>query len=251
MYTFDKLALPHPAAELYRWAAMEYSTTQRPAEGEITMDCCQCQGIEAWFDAKYVSKKVETYRKRGPQKTTRILIESLKARDIQGMTLLDIGGGVGAILHELIKAGVSSGANVEASAAYVEACRQEAVRQAHADRVLTHHGNFVDMAQDIPSSDIVTLDRVICCYHDMAALVGMSLAKCRRFYGLVYPRDLWWVKAGNFLYYNLRSWLRRNPFRSFIHSTQAVETLVQTKGLERVFFRESGPWQIALYARGG
>ena len=66
------------------------------------MDCCQCQGIEIKFDQKYVNKKLEKYRKDGPKKTTVQLIDALQAEGIQGMTLLDIGGGLGDIQHELI-----------------------------------------------------------------------------------------------------------------------------------------------------
>jgi hypothetical protein len=30
----------------------------------------------------------------------------------------------------------------------------------------------------------------------MPALVRLSVAKARRRYGLVYPRDTWWIRAG-------------------------------------------------------
>ena len=67
------------------------------------MSCCQCQGIETQFDRKSVAKDLEHYRKKGPNKTTNMLIEALKAEGIEEMVLLDIGGGVGAIQHELLK----------------------------------------------------------------------------------------------------------------------------------------------------
>ena len=137
------------------------------------MGCCQ--SIETHFNKKTVAKELKRYREKGPLKVTRVLIEALKAEGIEGMTLLDIGGGVGSIQHELLKAGVSNIINVEASKAYIEAAKEEAERQGHADQVSHHHGNFIDLAPDIPQVDIVTLDRVICCYHDMQALVV-----CRR-----------------------------------------------------------------------
>jgi magnesium-protoporphyrin O-methyltransferase len=37
----------------------------------------------------------------------------------------------------------------------------------------------------------VTLDRVICCYPDVQALVGLSAARARHLYGVVYPQDGW------------------------------------------------------------
>jgi magnesium-protoporphyrin O-methyltransferase len=50
-------------------------------------------------------------------------------------------------------------------------------------------GDFVALASELPSVDIVTLDRVICCYPHMEALVAGSASKARRLYGAVFPRE--------------------------------------------------------------
>ena len=212
-------------------------------------DSCQCQGIELKFDQKYVSKELEGYRKNGPKKTTLALIEALKAQDVQSFTLLDIGGGVGDIQHALLHSGVSSATDVEASPAYIEACKAEATRQGHSHRIRHLCGNFVDLAGDIPPADVVTLDRVVCCYHDMTRLVALSSDKARMLYGLVYPRDEWWVKLGMSFIYNLRFWLQRNPFRVFVHPSEAVEAAVRNSGLTPRFSRNMGPWQVLVFAR--
>jgi magnesium-protoporphyrin O-methyltransferase len=213
------------------------------------MNCCQCQGIEILFNDKSVAKDLKKYRKKGPDKTTRMLIDALRAEGIEGMTLLDIGGGVGAIQHELLESGATRAVSVEASKAYVKASKEEAERQGHADRLSHYHGNFVDLAPNIPQEDIVTLDRVICCYNDMRELVGRSSALAIRLYGVVYPRDTWWVKAetaiSNFIY-----WIRGNPFRLFVHPTEAVDAVVRGNGFERRFYRKDGAWQIVVYKRG-
>ena len=80
------------------------------------------------------------------------------------------------------------------------------------------------LADEIAAADIVTLDRVVCCYPDMAALVHHAAAKAGRFLGLVYPRDSWWTKAGVAML-NLLPRLRGDAFRSFVHPTAAVEGL--------------------------
>jgi len=212
------------------------------------MNCCQCQGIEICFNEKQVGKELARYRKQGPAKTTRMLIDALKAEGVQGMTLLDIGGGIGAIQHELLKADASRATSIEASSSYLEASKAEARRQGHADRVSYHHGDFVALAPGIPPADIVTLDRVICCYHDMQSLVELSSARARKLYALVYPRDTWWVKAFMALF-NLAMWITRNPFRTFVHPAHAVQAVVRRHGLERRFYRRTALWQVALYAR--
>lgn len=213
------------------------------------MDCCQCQGIETKFDQKYVAKKLKEYRKKGPKKTTWQLIEALRAEGIDGMTLLDIGGGVGDIQHEMLKSGVSSVTNNEASTAYLEACRQEAERLGHADRICHIPGNFVELANDIAPADIVTLDRVICCYHDMPTLINLSAQKARRLYGIVYPLDRWWIRLAISVYYNFRNWVQRNPMRMFVHPPKVVEATIRGNGLERRFYSVMGPWQVVVYAR--
>jgi magnesium-protoporphyrin O-methyltransferase len=212
------------------------------------MSCCQCQGIETFFNKKTATRELKQYRRKGPRKTTRMLIDALKAEGVDGMALLDIGGGIGIIQHELLSAGADSVTNVEASTAYIEAVKEEARRQGHADRVSFYHGDFVDLAPDIPSADIVTLDRVICCYHDMKALVGLSSARAGKLYGVVYPRDTWWTRIGlaigNFVFGVLR-----NPFRIFVHPTEAVEAVVRGNGLEPRFYRQTAIWQVVVYGR--
>ena len=212
------------------------------------MNSCQCEGIETKFDQKNAARELEQYRKEGSSKNTRMLIDALKAEGISGMTLLDIGGGVGVIQHELLNAGVSSCFNVEASRAYVEATKQEANRQGHTDKINHIHGNFVELATEIPQCDIVTLDRVICCYHDVWELVGKSCAKVTRLYAIVYPLDTlkskFYSALENFYYR-----IKRSSFRTYIHPTETVEEIVHSNGFERRFYREAGMWQIVIYGR--
>jgi len=212
------------------------------------MYCSQCQGIEELFNLQFVTKELSRYRLKGPVKTTRMLIDALKEAGIQELTLLDIGGGVGAVQHELFSAGVHSATSVDASTAYITAARTEAQRRGYAERVSYHHGNFVDLAGDIASADIVTLDRVICCYHDMEKLVDLSAARTRKLYGLVYPRDTWWMKIGLALG-NITFRLRRSHYRIYPHPTQAVEALLKGHGFKRRSYRRTLVWQVVVYTR--
>src|SRR5258708_39620563 len=150
------------------------------------MPSCQCQGIETQFNRREAANKLADYRKKGPLPSTRLLIAALLDAGVQDRTLLDIGGGIGAIQCELLKAGARAAVNVDASSAYLGAAQQEAHRQGLSGRVEYHQGDFVELADAIPPADIVTLDRVICCYPDMPALVGLSADRARQLYALVY-----------------------------------------------------------------
>ena len=83
----------------------------RPERPNRAMSCAQCKGIESQFDRGEARKKLRHYRRRGPDKTTRMLIEDLRAAlaasDAHDSVLLDIGAGIGAIHHELLNGRVS------------------------------------------------------------------------------------------------------------------------------------------------
>jgi 2-polyprenyl-3-methyl-5-hydroxy-6-metoxy-1,4-benzoquinol methylase len=212
------------------------------------MTCPHCRGAEKIFDQGTAERDLKTYRTRGPGTTTRLLIAALKAAGVADLTLLDIGGGVGAIQHELLKEGARSAIAIDASSAYLHAARQEAERQGHAGRVAYHQGDFVELAPQLPQADIVTLEKVICCYPDMRALVGQSSARAGKLYGVVFPRDTWWMRLGG-LFVNLFPRLQHNAFRFFVHPTEAIEAVVRANGLERRSYRKTLFWQVIVYTR--
>ena len=212
------------------------------------MSCGQCQGIQTLFGERVARMDLRRYRRKGPLKTTRILLDALRAEGVEGATLLDIGGGVGAISNGLLQVGVTRATVVDASPAYLRAAQAEAERQGHRDRITYFPGDFVEVAPRLASADIVTLDRVICCYDDMEALISASAARAERLYGVVYPRDRWWSRAGSSLA-NLACRVRRTPFRLFIHSPEAVERVIRSQGLTRRFYQTTALWQVVVYAR--
>jgi len=213
------------------------------------MGCCATTTrVESVFNDKLAAWDLRRYRKKGPRRSTRLLLEALKAGGVEGRTLLDIGGGIGVIQHELLDAGAASATNVEASGPYLKVAKDESQRRGQDGRVDFRHGDFVELAAAIEPADVVTLDRVICCYPDMERLVGLSAARARELYGVVYPRDTRLVRLG-FAAVNLALRSLRKPMRTFVHSKHDVEALVQASGLTTHFSTRAGAWQVALYRR--
>jgi len=213
------------------------------------MASCCCQGVDEMFGERTAQQDLRRYRRRGPSTPTRMLLEALRREGIDDATVLDIGGGIGAIQQELLDAGAGHATSVEASAAYVRAAREEAERRGHSARVTYQTGDFVALADRVPPADVVTLDRVLCCYPDMESLVGRSADRAQRLYGLVYPRDTWWIAFG-FRLMNLMMRVARRAFRVHLHRTSAVDAVAREHGLTPRLTRRAGPiWQVALYAR--
>lgn len=213
------------------------------------MKCCShCESADDLFNADLARRDLREYREKGPAKQTQLIIDTLKAAGVDGLTLLDIGGGIGAIQHELLAAGAGSALGVDASRAYLNATREEAQRRGYADRIEGRHGDFVAIAGEIPPADIVTLDRVVCCYPDMPALVSASSQRAQRYYALVFPLDRWYVKIGVFVM-NLFQRIRREPFRVFAHPTAAVDAVARENGLTLDLHQRGLIWQVLIYTR--
>jgi magnesium-protoporphyrin O-methyltransferase len=212
------------------------------------MGCCQCQGIENMFDKKAAKRQLKRYLKKGPSKTTSMLLNAIHKEGVHGLNFLDIGGGIGAIQYDLIKAGASGGTSIEASSAYIDVVTDEILQNGLVERVNFKHGDFTTMAFDVDSADIVTLDKVICCYDDMSELVGLSSKLAQKIYAVIYPRDVWWTKLG-FLMMNFYTKIKGSSFRTFIHPTKKVEEIILRNGLKQNYYATTLVWQVVIYTR--
>jgi len=209
---------------------------------------CDCPGCPNVFSSDEAEKDLRRLRDKGPDPTTKALIEAILARGVAGATVLDIGGGVGAIQLELLDAGAASTVSVDASTDFVAVARAEAERRGFGDRTRHLAGDFVALAAELEPADIVTLDKVVCCYSDMQLLVDRSAGRARRMVGLVYPRSAWWVRVvatvGNAGYR-----LFRSATRFYVHPQDRVDRLIRDAGFEAHPVQRGLVWQVVLYVR--
>jgi len=208
---------------------------------------CDC-GCANVFSSREAENDLKRYRDKGPESSTRALIDALVAEGVEGGSLLDIGAGIGAIQLELLAAGLAHAESVDATQAYVEVARAEAERRGFGDRVTGRVGDFVALSNDVAPADIVTLDKVVCCYPDMPALLGRAADRARRSVGLVYPRETWWNRLASRLF-AAWGWVTRDATRWHIHPVADIDALLRRAGFERHDVRRELIWQIAIYRR--
>jgi 2-polyprenyl-3-methyl-5-hydroxy-6-metoxy-1,4-benzoquinol methylase len=219
----------------------------RNVNGLIRMDCCK-PDYDTVFSEKRAAKDLKRYRRKGPDTTTQLLIDALKSAGVRGKTLLDVGGGIGVIDHELLEAGAESAVHVEASEAFVRAATEEADRRGFAGRVQFRRGDFVALAREVDEADMVTLDRVICCYPDVQQLVTASARCAREAYGIVIPRERRLTRLME-LGINVIFRITRNPFRFYVHPPGDIDRILERAGLSRRFMEDTLIWRVAVYAR--
>lgn len=210
--------------------------------------CCSsvCDATERQFGEKRASKDLEQYRKKGPGPTARMLRDGLGEAGAVNGDALDVGAGVGAIAFELLERGARSAVGVDMSPSYVAAASSEAVRRSRSDAVRFIQGDFVAAAAHLPAADVVTLDRVVCCYPDETALLDESLAHARRCIALSYPRDRWYVKMV-IGFENLVRQVRGNPFRTFVHSPAAMQQRIEGAGFRFASRRSTLAWRADVF----
>jgi len=213
----------------------------------MTRDCCR-PDYDAVFNHRAAARELAAYRRDGATGTTRRLLEAIRQSGVTGARVLDIGGGVGVIGAELLGAGASHLTDVDASQPYLEVARSEIERRGYAERAAFLHGDFVELADEVEPAEIVTLDRVICCYAGWTSLVDRSLGRARVLYGLVYPRDRWWLRLSVATIRAVgRLFGQALPFH--VHPEQAVDARIRAAGFEPIFARRGLMWQTILYRR--
>ena len=213
------------------------------------MDCCESSVYDEEFDAREAAHKLREYRRKGPNPWTARLINELSAGGVDGLTVLEIGAGIGAVHQTLLASGAASATDVDASGPYLAVAREEAERRGMTGRVTFLKGDAVRLRDQLPEADLVALDRVVCCYGDMPGLVGLAAARARRRLGLVLPRDGRWIRAAVAL---ANAWgaLTRNPFRVHVHRTDAVLAVAAAAGLRVTSTHRGMFWQTLVLERG-
>lgn len=200
------------------------------------------------FDDAVARRDLARYHRRGPDATTRALLSGIRARAGQEAHLLDIGAGIGVLHHELLGTIIASATHVEAAPAYITVAREEATRRAHGERVTFLQGDAVGLGPDLPSADVVTLDRVVCCYPDWEGLARLAAGKARSLIGVSLPRDRWYVRTGVAVENMVRSF-RGNDFRTFVHPVAALELLMNRLGFNVVQVTDTFFWHVVLGER--
>ena len=209
---------------------------------------CACD-LESGFDEGVAAADLAAYRRSGLPPDQRRLLAALVDDGVTDRSVLDIGGGIGAIHHDLLRAGARSVTDVDGSTAYLRAAESEARRQGDLERISYRHGDFVALADGIEPADVVILLRVLCCYPDMTSLVRASTARARQAYGVIYPRSTWWMRAAGSVFDALRPLIGPGSGPGYVHDERKVDAAVRTEGFEPVADRSTWYWRIVLYRR--
>jgi SAM-dependent methyltransferase len=210
--------------------------------------CCARHGQEEFFGEKTAAHDARKYRRKGPDPMARSLARRAAARGVDGASVLEIGGGVGQVALELLKAGAASAEVVELLPAYEPLVHELASEAGVGERISFRTADLVAEPGSAVPADLVVLNKVVCCTPDGVALAGIAASLARRTLVLSFPRRVWWARAG-LATLNLYLRLRGRRFRVFVHPQAALEGAVEAQGLARASERNGPLFRIAAFER--
>lgn len=210
--------------------------------------CCARHGQEEFFGEKTAAKDARKYRRHGADPMARSLARRAGTGGVDGASVLEIGGGVGQVALELLKAGAESAEVVELLPEYELFVRELAAEAGVGERISFRTADLVADPAAAAPADLVVLNKVVCCTPDGIALAGIAASLARRALVLSFPRSVWWARAGLGVV-NLYLRLRGRRFRVFVHPQAALEGAVESHGLVRASERNGPLFRVAAFER--
>jgi SAM-dependent methyltransferase len=217
----------------------------------MTSESVQTKGIAETFD-DLAHDRCCKYKSKGLTASSQVLLDFISQNGLVGKTVLDIGCGTGFFALETLRHGASSCIGVDLSSAAIQEANEFAKESGLQDRARFEVANAAS-AQPA-SSDIVVMDKVICCYPDADALLKTASESSRAMLGFVVPRDQGLMKpvmrCGTAVI-NLVERLRKSGFRMYLHHLGSVDKLLIENGFQQANKAKSRFWLVFLYRRIG
>jgi hypothetical protein len=208
--------------------------------------CCRALPAEEIFKPRTARRSLSQYRKGLPQ-LEREMLSCVPPDGLARASVLEIGGGIGALQAELLESGAERGEVVELVSSYEPYALELAREKGLEDRVTYRVADVLE-DESVDPADIVLLSRVVCCSPDGIELAGAAARLARRTLVLSFPRDELWIGVWIRLV-NAGQWLLRRSFRVFLHPPSALVAAAEGEGLRLAKRGGSGLWEFAAFQR--
>lgn len=200
------------------------------------------------FGKQQAQRSLRSYRRKGLPADARFGVEFLSEHGITGATVLEVGGGIGAVQVELLARGATGVAGIELSPEYEQAAAELRREKGVPDeQVKRRIGDFVTTADAFEEADAVVLFRVVCCYPDYAGLLDAAASKARRFLVFSFPPD---GPLARVIFGLMNVFLRVSgtDFRAYAHPHDEMIAVAKRHGFHPVERQRNGVWSIVALA---
>ena len=205
--------------------------------------CCEPGEYDTMFGTHFSRHLARRYRRRGLDRTASRMVEFLSEQGVVGATVLEIGGGVGAIQLELLRRGAARATNLELSDSYDADAVALAAEAGFADRVSRRRLDLARSPEAVEPHDIVVLHRVVCCYPDYQELLAAAADHANRLLVFSHPPRNPWSRSATAVE-NLWFRVRGIAFRTYAHDPAAMTAAAQRPHLDVTYRHRGLTWHI-------
>jgi Methyltransferase domain len=211
------------------------------------MSSCCAPRYRRVFGKRQAQRDARRFRRKGLDQTAQEIVDGLVERGVADASVLDVGGGVGAIDIALLEKGAGRATVVEISEEYDDEAGALSAEHHLEGQLTRRHGDFVEVGSGVEAADIVVMHRVVCCYPDPEALVGAAGDHARRLLALSFPRETWWIRIG---WYAVDLWFRVvYRFSSYVHAHDRILGAAANAGFMPVREHSGRLWHVAVLER--
>ncbi len=207
-----------------------------------------CCGADLFFDEKTARKQYRQYLKKGPGKVTTRMIRHLGPISLSEKSLLDIGGGIGALQWWFLEKGGKETTAVDASSGYLTQAETHAGQHGWGERARFVFGDFAEIHMQLEPADILTLDKVVCCYPDYQMILESACQKSTQYISLSYPMDGILSKIVALVGLISARW-KGISFRPYIHPVSKIRQVFEQHGWNRINHSFAFPWHVETYQK--
>lgn len=210
--------------------------------------CCYADDYGGVFGRRAAERDADDYLRRGLSGTAAVLAAALRDAGVDDATILEVGGGVGGLHVDLLRAGAGTAVNVDLSPEWEQPARRVLDEFDLAARVDRRVGDVVAVASDLAPADVVVAHRVVCCYPAWHVLLAAIADRAGRLVGLTVPRDTWWTRSGVAIG-NAMFGLGSTRFRAFVHPVAEMCEELGRRGFGLRFENHGLVWQTMVMER--
>jgi magnesium-protoporphyrin O-methyltransferase len=200
------------------------------------------------FSPRIARRSLQRYRRKGLGKLERQMLAAASSGGLDDALVLEIGGGIGAMLAELLEAGAKQGEIIELVSAYEPYALELAREKGLEARVGFRVEDVLERPDAVESGDVVILNRVVCCSPDGIRLAGEAARLARRTLVLSFPRNRFAVRAGLRLV-NVTMRALRRSFRVFVYPRAALVAAAEAEGLRAAAAEHGFAWEFVAFRR--
>jgi hypothetical protein len=213
------------------------------------VDCCSANTACAEFFGERVARRaLRRYRSKGLDADALQMVAWADEMGVDGASVLEVGGGIGAVATTLLQHGAERAVNLEVVSGWEPFAKTLAAEEGIEARTEFRVGDLLLDPWVAEPADVVALQRVVCCNPDGIRLAGLAAGLAQRVLVLSYPRDAVWTRWGVSAA-NLLERLRRQSFRAFVHPPTAILAAAVAQGLELVHRERGSIWESAALRR--